>query len=99
MYEHRCLENIKKLYKCDGTCDYQHEYQAIIEADMVLNPEGLTYNSPVDVVTSGNINNPSISKLLSQFSELFNVNQGTDIGRLVYVLKNQGRNYEQCFIV
>ena len=30
IYEHRCLENIKKLYKSDRKCDNQKQYKAII---------------------------------------------------------------------
>ena len=26
LYGHRCLENIKKLYKYYGKCDYQQQY-------------------------------------------------------------------------
>ena len=32
MYEHKCLENIKKLHKSNGTCDYQLQYKASLEA-------------------------------------------------------------------
>ena len=31
MCEHICLENIKKLYKYSGECEYQQHYKAIIE--------------------------------------------------------------------
>ena len=47
MYEHRCLENIKKLYKSAGKCHYQHQYKAIIEASIVSTPEGGTEKSPM----------------------------------------------------
>ena len=30
MYEHRCLKNIKKLYKTTVKCEYQQQYKAII---------------------------------------------------------------------
>ena len=30
MYKHRCLENIKNLYKNAGGCDYQKKYKAIL---------------------------------------------------------------------
>ena len=30
MYEHICLENIKKLYKYAGKFDDQHQYKAVI---------------------------------------------------------------------
>ena len=32
VYEHRLLENIKKLYKSARKCDNQKQYKAIIEA-------------------------------------------------------------------
>ena len=32
MYEHRCLENIKKLYKTAVKYDDQQQYKDIIEA-------------------------------------------------------------------
>ena len=41
MYEHRCLENIKSLYKYAGKHDNRQQYKAIIEAAMVSTPEGL----------------------------------------------------------
>ena len=46
-YEHRCLENIKKLYKTEGKCDDKQQYKAIIEAEMVSTPEGSTKNIPM----------------------------------------------------
>ena len=47
MYEHRCLENIKKSYKSAGKCDYQQQYKAIIEAEMVSTTEGFIDNCPM----------------------------------------------------
>ena len=35
IYEHKCLENIKKLYKQAGKCDNQQQFKDILEADMV----------------------------------------------------------------
>ena len=46
-YEHRCLENIKKLYEYDGKCEDQQQYRDIIEAAMVSTPEGFTDYSPI----------------------------------------------------
>ena len=46
-YEHRCLENIKKLYEYDGKCKDQQQYKYIIETATVSTPEGFTDNSPV----------------------------------------------------
>ena len=42
MYEHKYLENIKKLHKQAGKCDDQQQFKDIIEADMVSTPEGFT---------------------------------------------------------
>ena len=39
-YEHRCLENIKELYKTSGKCEDQHHHMAMIEAVMISTPEG-----------------------------------------------------------
>ena len=47
MYEHRCLENINKLYKYAVKCDYQEQYKAVIEATMVSTTEGFTENIPM----------------------------------------------------
>ena len=42
MCEHRCMENIKKLYKSAVNFDYQKQYKAIIEAATVSTPEGFS---------------------------------------------------------
>ena len=47
MYEHIFLENIKKLYKYSGKCDYQQHHNAIIEAAMVSSTEGINDNIPM----------------------------------------------------
>ena len=36
IYEHKCLENIKKIYKQAGKCDNQQQFKDILEADMVF---------------------------------------------------------------
>ena len=38
IYEHKCLENIKKIYKQVGKCDDQQQFKDIIEAAMVSTP-------------------------------------------------------------
>ena len=35
IYEHKCLENIKKLYKQAVKCDNQQQFKDILEAAMV----------------------------------------------------------------
>ena len=41
IFENRCLQNIKKLYKHAGKCDNQQQFIDIIEATIVSTPEGL----------------------------------------------------------
>ena len=39
LFEHKCLQNIKKLYKNSVKCDDQQQFKDIIEATMVSTPE------------------------------------------------------------
>ena len=39
LYEHKCLENMKKLYKQAGMWDDQKQFKDILEAAMVSTPE------------------------------------------------------------
>ena len=52
IYEHKCLENIKKLHKKAGKCDNQQKFKDILEAAMVYTLEGFTDNSPISPITS-----------------------------------------------
>ena len=52
IYEHKCLENIKNLYKQAGKCDDQQQFKDILESAMVYTPEGFTDNSPISPRTS-----------------------------------------------
>ena len=38
-FEHKCLNNIKKIYQHAGKCDDQQTLKDIIDADMVSTPE------------------------------------------------------------
>ena len=62
IYEHKCLENIKILYKQAGKCDDQQQFKDIIEAAMVSTPEGFTDNIPIYPMTSTPINKPNARK-------------------------------------
>ena len=46
IYEHKCLENINKLYKHAGKCDDQKQFKDFLDAAMVSTPERLTNNNP-----------------------------------------------------
>ena len=51
IYEHKCLENIKKLYKQAGKCDDHQQFKYILGAAMVSIPEGFTNGSPISPMT------------------------------------------------
>ena len=59
IYEHKFLENIKKLYKEAGKCDDQKKLKNILEADMVSTPEGFTNNSHISPMTSSPVKKSS----------------------------------------
>ena len=82
LYDHICLENIKKLYKSSGRCNNQQQYEDIIEAVMVYTPEGLADNSPMSLITSISVNNPSSMKSLRQFSEVLYDKHKTTVRKL-----------------
>ena len=52
LYEHKYLENIKKLYKHAGKCDDQQQFKDILEASMVSTPEGFTNECPISLMAS-----------------------------------------------
>ena len=43
-FQHRCLQNINKLYKTAGKCNDQQQYKTMIETALVSTPEGYNYN-------------------------------------------------------
>ena len=45
-FEHRCMNNIKKIYQHAGKCDDQQNLRDIIDAAILSTPEGVTDNSP-----------------------------------------------------
>ena len=76
------MENIKKLYKYARTCDDQHQYKAILEAEMVSNTKGFTYNGSISPVPSIFSKKPSASKSLCQFTEVLDAKQKSAVCRL-----------------
>ena len=55
LFEHRCLQNIRKLYQHAGKCDNQKQFKDILEAAMVSTTEGLPDNSPRSIMTHNTI--------------------------------------------
>ena len=82
MYEHGCLENIKKLYTSTGKCDDKQQYKTIIKSSMVSTPEISTYNSTISPGPSMTFRNPNTMKSLLIFTEVFYVKKKTDILRV-----------------
>ena len=59
MCEHRCLENINKLYKSSVKIDNKQNYKYMIESVMVPTTKEITNNIAMDIDTSENLKNPS----------------------------------------
>ena len=59
MYEHICLENIKKIFKNSVKYDDQQKYNSILESEMVSTPEGFTDNIPMSTLPLVTVKNPS----------------------------------------
>ena len=76
IYEHKCLENIKKLYKKSGKCDDQQQFKYILEATMVSTPKVLTNNSPISPMTPTPVKKPSARKSLCMFTKILKVKKG-----------------------
>ena len=73
LYEHKCLENIKKLYKQAGKCDDHQQFKDIIEVAMVSTPEGFTDNSSIYPRTSTPVKKLSAQKSLCMFTNVLDV--------------------------
>ena len=64
IYEQKCLENTKKLYKQAGKCEDQQQIKDILKADMVSTNEVFTCNSPIYPMISTPVKKPSAQKSL-----------------------------------
>ena len=56
-FEHNFLNKIKKIYQHAGKCDDQQNLKYIIDAAMVLTPEGVKDDSPNVSMTSTPVKN------------------------------------------
>ena len=77
LYEHKCLENIKKLYKHAGKCDNQQQFKYILESDMVSTPEVFNDESPIYPMISTPVNKSSARKSLCLFTNILDVKKRT----------------------
>ena len=77
IYEHKCLENIKKLCKKAVKCDNQQQFKDILEAYIVSTPEGFTKNNPISPMKPTPVKRPSAQKSLCMFTNVVDVNKKT----------------------
>ena len=73
IYEHKCLENTKRLYTQSGKCEDQQQFKDILEAAMVYNPEGFTGNSHISPMKPTPVKKPSARKSLCMFTNILDV--------------------------
>ena len=82
-FEHRCMNNIKKIYQHAGKCDDQQNLKNIIDAAILSTPEGVTDNSPNVHMTSTQVKKPSARKSLFLFTNILDVQPKTAKRRFV----------------
>ena len=79
MLEHKCLQNINKLYKLAGKCDDQQKFKDILGGAMVSTPEVFTDNNHISPMTSTLYKKLSAIKLLCIFTNILDVKNKTAI--------------------
>ena len=76
-FEHKFINNIKKIYQHAGKCDDQQNIKDIIDATMVSTPEVVKDNSPNVPMTSTPVKKTSSSKSLCLFTNILNFKNKT----------------------
>ena len=71
--EHKCLNDIKKIYQHSDKCDDQQNLNYIIDAAMVSTPEEVTDFSPSFCITQTTVKKASARKSLCLFTNLFDI--------------------------
>ena len=82
-FEHRCMNNIKKIYQHAGKCDDKQNLKDIIDAAILSTTEGVTDNSPNVHMTSTPVKKPSARKSLCLFTNILDVQPKTAKRRFV----------------
>ena len=83
IFEHICMNNIKKIYQYSGKCDDQQNLKDIIEAAILSAPEGVTDNIPNVHLTSSPVKKSSARKSLCLFTNTLAVKPTTSKRRFV----------------
>ena len=73
LFEHRSLQNIRKLCKNSGKFGDQLQLKDIIEAAMVSTTEAFNDNSPISPMTPTTVNKSSARKSLCIFTNILDV--------------------------
>ena len=94
-FEHRCMNNIKKIYQHAGKCDDQQNLKDIIDAAILSTPEGVTDNSPNVHMTSTPVKKPSAGKSLCLFTKILDVQPKTAKHRFV-AEKSRHKSMKVC---
>ena len=71
------MNNINNIYQHSGKCDDQQKLNDILDAAMVLTPEGVTDYSPNVPMKSTPVKKPSARKSLCLFTNIFDVKKKT----------------------
>ena len=94
-FEHRCMNNIKKIYQHAGTCDDQQNLKDIIDAAILSTPEGVTDNSPNVHMTSKPVKKSSARKSLCLFTNILDVKPKT-AKRCFVAAKSRRKSMKVC---
>ena len=82
-FEHKCMNNIKKIYQHEGKYCDQQNLKDILGADMVSTPEEVIDNTSNVPMTSTPVKKPSARKSLSIFTYILDVRPKTAKRRIV----------------
>ena len=82
-FEHRCMNNIKKIYQHAGKCDDQQNLKDIIDAAILSTPEGVIDNSPNVHMPSTPVKKPTSSKSLCLLTNILDIKPKTAKRRFV----------------
>ena len=82
-FEHKCMNNIKKINQHVGKCEYQKKIKDILDAAMVLTPEGVIDNITNVHMKSKPVKKTSARKSLCLFTNILDVKKRTSTHRIV----------------
>ena len=82
-FEHRCMNNIKKIYQHAGKCDDPKNLKIILEAALLSTPERVTDNITNVHMKSTPVKKPSARKSLCLFTNILDVQPKTAKRRFV----------------